>query len=169
MIPSEETFMFKVKKISSLLLMTLLFSSCSFTNNPSSPSSLQPGNSNSQDSQTSAKDAEDDYQDNNKEFSVTSSIVNGYEIKDKTYTILEAGEYTLKGKLEEGQVVVNALDKEVVIRLEGVSVTSSTNSLIKIEAAEKVTIKAIDGTYNELKDLRETFIDDEHAFFLNLI
>lgn len=121
----------------------------------SSSSSLLPDSSiSSIDPSSGAIDASSNYVDNQGDFTITTDVEGGYSVEGKVYTISAAGEYTLQGKLEDGQILVNAPDQKVTLRLEGVTMTSSLNSLIYVEDADKVNIKAIDGTYNELQDLR---------------
>lgn len=136
------------KRIIPLLLMAMMFSSCSFSN---------PNSSFNNNNQSSIKDAEDDYKDNNTPFSGNAGV---NENTENEYVIAQEGEYTFKGKIDEAQIVVRAPSTaKVVINLEGVTMSSSTRSLINIESADKVTIKAKEGTYNELKDNRPMIIN----------
>ena len=71
------------------------------------------------------------------------------------YTITAAGEYNAKGVLENGQIVVNAPeDAEVVINLNGASITCSTDSPIKVLSADKVEISAKKNSTNLIDDTR---------------
>ncbi len=140
------------------LLMAFVFSSCSLGDpDPKTDSSSNTISQNSPSS--SIKDAEDDYQDNNGDFTIKSSSGSGYEIQGNDYIILQEGEYTFQGTTESSQIIVRAPEQKVTIRLEGVTMKSISRSLVNIEEADKVTIKAIDGTYNELKDIRSSSSD----------
>lgn len=142
----------------SLLLLLCLISSCGTMNQPTGSSSFSTGNTPSSTTpievSSSPKDASSDYVDHQEEFSFTGDETGSFTKEDNVYTILAEGEYTAKGKLENGKILVNAPDAKVTIRLEGVSMTSTIDSLIYVEDADKVTIKAIDGTYNEILDQR---------------
>lgn len=107
-----------------------------------------------------AKDAEDDEVEITGDFTVTTS--NGTVTQSgSVYTISAAGEYTLSGALADGQVYVNAGDDDkVTLILAGVSITCSTDSPIYIKNADKVTIKASEGTYNVIKDTRALQTDE---------
>lgn len=84
-----------------------------------------------------------------------------YEVVDNVYTISKAGTYTLAGSLV-GQIVVDAEDAEVIIELNGVSITYSNDSPIKVINADEVEISAKKGTENIIKDTRSTkTIDDD--------
>ncbi len=150
--------MYYKKRIIPLLLLTMMFSSCSFDNNsPNSSINNNGFNSSINNNQSSVKDAEDDYKDNDTPFSGNSDISTTTE---NEYIITSAGEYTFKGKIDDAQIIVRASSEDkVVINLEGVTMTSSTRSLIYVESGDKVTIKAKEGTYNELKDNRPLSLD----------
>ena len=70
-----------------------------------------------------------------------------------TYTITSSGTYTLSGKLD-GQILVDAEEATVELDLNGVSITNSTDSPIKIVAADKVEISAKKDTDNLITDAR---------------
>ena len=79
-----------------------------------------------------------------------------FEQNGTTYTVTAAGEYVLSGVLAEGQIVVDAGDDDkVTLTLSGTSITCSTDSPILIKNADKVKIKAADGSYNVVTDARE--------------
>ncbi len=85
---------------------------------------------------------------------MTTDNPSGYTLQDGIYTITGAGNYILKGELTDGQIFVNAPELNVNIYLDGVIMTSTVNSIIFVEDANKVTIYANDGTVNTLTDLR---------------
>jgi hypothetical protein len=72
-----------------------------------------------------------------------------------TYTITSQGTYVLSGDLTDGQIVINAGDgDEVEIDLENAHISCSYDSPIYAVSADKVKIKAIEGTTNSVSDLR---------------
>ncbi len=112
---------------------------------------------------SSIRNPDDDHTDIQGSFEMTSDVANGYDVNQAVYTITKAGEYTCKGKLENGKIVVNAPEMKVTIRLIGVSMTSTVDSIIDVIDADKVTIKAIDGTYNELIDQRARKVSEDEV------
>lgn len=137
-----------------------LLSGCATNHDPSTPN---PDSHAPSFDSTSVRDPDDDHTDIQGDFQMTSDIAGGYEVTNHIYTITQAGEYTCQGKLENGKIVVNAPTLKVTIRLTGVSMTSAMDSLIEIIDADKVTIKAIDGTYNELIDQRAKKVSDDET------
>ncbi len=114
-------------------------------------------------SSAKATDAEESKVEITNEFSVINDTSKTAIIdSDGVYTITEAGEYSLSGKLVNGMVYINAAsDAEVILNLNGVSMSSNVDSCIYVESASKVEISAKNGTYNEIYDTRdETFNDD---------
>ncbi len=74
---------------------------------------------------------------------------------ENTYTITSQGTYILSGNLTDGQIVINAGDDdEIEIDLDGVDISCSYDSPIYAVNADKVKIKAIEGTTNSVSDLR---------------
>lgn len=70
------------------------------------------------------------------------------------YTVTAAGTYSLRGALE-GQIVVAAGEAdEVVLELNGTTISNSADSPIKILSADKVEISAKKGTGNVINDAR---------------
>ncbi len=95
------------------------------------------------------------------DFTVVTDVENGYTVNGSVYTVTAAGEYTLSGKIADGQILVNAGDDdEVTLILSGVSITCSTDSPIYIENADKVKIKVAADTYNEINDTRALQTDE---------
>ncbi len=108
-----------------------------------------------------AADAEDNKTENTGELTVTTDVAGGITEENGVYTIMAAGTYTFSGTLAEGQIVVDAADEKVEIVLSGATLTCSTDAVIKVIDADKVTITAADGTYNELNDTRAARTDEE--------
>ena len=76
-------------------------------------------------------------------------------VSGAVYKITKAGEYTLKGNLPDGQVVVDAGDDdEVVLILDGASVSSTTGAPILFVNASSATVKSEADTYNTVTDKR---------------
>ena len=74
---------------------------------------------------------------------------------ESTYTITSQGTYILSGNLTDGQIVINAGDDdEIEIDLDGVDISCSYDSPIYAVNADKVKIKAIEGTTNSVSDIR---------------
>ncbi|MBR5742718.1 MAG: carbohydrate-binding domain-containing protein, partial [Clostridia bacterium] len=75
-----------------------------------------------------------------------------------------AGEYRATGNLEEGQIVIRAGEEdEVVLILAGASISSSAAAPIRVESAKEATVKAEEGTYNTVNDLRAGAEVEENA------
>ena len=85
-------------------------------------------------------------------FSITTED-GTYSQEGTVYTITAAGTYVLSGYLN-GQILVDADDAEVVLELSGVTIENSTDSPIKIVAADSVDISAKKNTENVIKDTR---------------
>ncbi|MBQ7726942.1 MAG: carbohydrate-binding domain-containing protein [Clostridia bacterium] len=86
-------------------------------------------------------------------FSITSED-GTFSNSDSTYTITSAGTYSLTGLLE-GQLIVEAGETdEVVIELQGVTITYGDDSPVKILSADSVDISAKSGTENVINDTR---------------
>lgn len=106
----------------------------------------------------------------NTSISITSDFkivdANGIDVSpvNGVYTINTAGEYTLSGKLADGYININANDAEVILNLENVDISSSTNSPIYVSSASKVEISAKKETYNIITDNRSgTYTSDDEA------
>ena len=83
-----------------------------------------------------------------------------YSNSGNIYSLTAAGTYTLSGKLE-GQVLVNAGENdEVVIELNGVSISYDQDSPIKAISADKVEISAKKDTENTVTDNRNAKTTD---------
>ncbi|MCM3388340.1 carbohydrate-binding domain-containing protein [Ureibacillus chungkukjangi] len=90
----------------------------------------------------------------------------GVVIDGSTITIRTSGVYEISGKLNDGQIIVNAEDEGTVrLILNGVEISSSTSAPIFVEKAEKTVVSLEDGTENILSDgedyVYENSDDDE--------
>lgn len=77
----------------------------------------------------------------------------GAEFENGKVVITKAGEYTLSGTLDDGQIFVNATKSDkVYLILNNVDIKCSTSAAIYIACADKTTIIANSGTTNKLTD-----------------
>ncbi|MGG4490912.1 carbohydrate-binding domain-containing protein [Metabacillus idriensis] len=77
----------------------------------------------------------------------------GVVISDNIITIRTSGVYTISGKLDDGQIIVDAEDKgSVRLVLNGAEINSAANSPIYVKQAEKTIVSLEEGTENYLSD-----------------
>ncbi len=77
----------------------------------------------------------------------------GAVVDGSIVTITSAGNYSLSGTLNDGQIIVDTSDEAIVrLILNGVNVSSSTSAPIYIANAEKVMIVLADGSENTVVD-----------------
>ncbi len=108
-----------------------------------------------QDAETAhASDASDRKTEITGDMTVTSTVNGGVTQEGSVFTITAAGTYTFTGALADGQIVVDAEDEKVEIVLAGASITCTTDAPIRVIDADKVTVTAAAGTYNEINDAR---------------
>ena len=79
----------------------------------------------------------------------------------KVYTISSSGTYKVSGKLDDGQIYVNAPDGEVEINLNGTSIANTTDSPIYIKTADSVDFKIKKDSSNYIYDNRSTYVENE--------
>lgn len=85
----------------------------------------------------------------------------GVTVENNKITITSAGTYSLSGKLDEGQVIVNVGDEDkVYLILNGVEITCSSSSPIYIMNAKKAIISLADGTENNITDGENYIYED---------
>ena len=132
------------------LLSILALIGCS--SNPTPPDGTDPTYDYNQDIEVD--DPEDiDVEETTDEFEISSSD-GTFSKTSSGYSITSAGTYSLKGKLE-GQILVNAgEDDEVVLELNGVSISYDSDSPIKAVSGSKLEVSAKSGTENVIKDNR---------------
>ncbi|MBQ7499283.1 MAG: carbohydrate-binding domain-containing protein [Clostridia bacterium] len=107
-------------------------------------------------------DPTDESRETSEAFAVTDS--NNILKEGNTYTVVSSGRYTFSGKLEDGNIVVNAgEDDKVELILNGITVSSSESAPVSVISADKVTVNAANGSYNVLRDLRSEDGSDENA------
>ena len=121
------------------------------------------GSQSSQDTQVAHSGALEDFEDPAREADGQFLLTGGsFTASGSTFTITSSGEYTLRGRLEEGRIVVDAGDDdEVILVLDDVYISSSQGPAILILNADEVKIRCEKGTYNTLRDLRSGVDSDE--------
>lgn len=81
-----------------------------------------------------------------------SSGSNSVEVASGAVTITAAGVYRLSGELT-GQVIVDAPDDaQVVLMLDGASISNTGGSAIEVRSADDAAISLVDGTQNVVSD-----------------
>ncbi len=167
----------KIKSLSLIVLAVVLaavFSACGLIKNVpggtnGSGSSVNGGSSVTPVGKTDNVDVKviDDPADSGKEaegqFSITPSDGAATPSQNgSVYTIGGAGEYTLTGKLSDGQVVIEAGEEdEVRLVLAGCSVSCSFSAPVLARSAGKVIINAAKGSYNVINDERTAAAEDD--------
>ena len=114
------------------------------------------GSSSQTESAISASDAEDSRVEITGDFTVESEVTDGYSVSGSTYTFTKGGEYVLSGCLYGNIVVEIAEDEEIELKLNGALISSSDAAPIYVISADKVSVVAADGTFNEVVDARAT-------------
>lgn len=157
-------------KLMAVLLSTTILSACSTktltqTNNSSQNTTTTEASS----SKTSfivtsdliTYDQDDYYTDwknenpNYIELSGTTASLkgSGATVKGSTITITAGGVYAISGKLNNGQIIVDAADKGIVkLVLNGAEINSSENAPIYVKNSGKTIISLQDGTENTITD-----------------
>ena len=83
-------------------------------------------------------------------------------VSGNVVTISSGGTYILTGKLDEGQIVVNAKsDDKVRLVFKGVEISSSKGNLILVENAKKTIITLASDSNNKL-ELKGNFSKDDN-------
>lgn len=78
-----------------------------------------------------------------------------------TVTITAGGNYNLSGTLNDGQIIVNSTDDEIVrLILNGVTINNSSSAPIFIKEAHKTLIYLADGKENYVEDASEYIFED---------
>lgn len=82
----------------------------------------------------------------------------GASVDGNTLTITSGGIYILSGTLNDGQIVVDSSDENVVkLVLNGVSISDLDSAPIYVKSAKKAVITLADGSHNTLTDA-ETYV-----------
>jgi hypothetical protein len=87
----------------------------------------------------------------------------GATVDGSKITITSAGTYSISGTLDDGQIIVDTVDEEIVrLVLNGAEIACSTSAPIHVINAEKVVITLADSTENYITDGDSyTFEDSE--------
>lgn len=84
------------------------------------------------------------------------------ELDNGNLLIEEGGVYHLSGSVHDGAVVIDAGDEDdVVLILDGVSITSSETAAILVENCDKLIIYLAEGSQNYLSDSGTAAVDEE--------
>lgn len=85
--------------------------------------------------------------------SATSSDTSSATVEGTVITIVKPGEYTVSGKLTDGQIVVSLMEKKnVYIILNGVEIHCSTSAPLYVKECKNLILTLADGTVNTLTD-----------------
>ncbi len=102
----------------------------------------------------------DTYIDLNDNISVEGEGVN---VDENTVTINSAGTYSISGNLSDGQLIVDAGDKDdVYIVLNNANITCSNNSPINIVNADKVILSTAEDSENNISDGAEYKLNENN-------
>lgn len=134
------------------IIGALALASCDNTGNNSNNTS-NSNYSSAEANNTSVEIAEDTITE---QFSLTDESGNIISGNNGVYTITSAGTYTAKGKLESGQIYVDASNEDVEIDLKGVSIASQALSPIYVNDCANFTLKAVNESLNYIYDNRIT-------------
>lgn len=91
----------------------------------------------------------------------------GVTVDKQKVTITAGGTYSIKGTLSEGQIIINAGEKDkVYLILNGVNINCSSGSPIYVMSCDKAVISMAEGTNNYIKDTSaEADTDQDAAIF----
>ena len=168
----------RMKKLAAILLSLALMtglSACGQTDSSDFPSpsnssvnsemnqnTFNPSNESSGSSDTVVEPVTDDSivaKETTDAFSMTTKD-GEFSNTDNVYTITSAGTYVISGLLE-GQIVIDAGEEdEVILELEGATITYGGDSPIKAVSAGKVEISAKKDTENVINDTRSAQTED---------
>ena len=156
--------------IAALGLMISL-ASCVGTTQSANSTAINPNNNNTVSVDTSgnnkvttvtpsvtAVDALESKEEITSDFNITTTDGN-YTLEGTTYKITSAGTYVISGKLSDGMIYIDT-EGDVELDLNGVSITSTTNSPIYAVNVDSLKIKSEENTYNEIIDSRVTSLTD---------
>ena len=88
----------------------------------------------------------------------------GAAVNGKVLTISAAGAYSISGKLNNGQIVIDTKDAEkVTLVLNGADITNANGAAIFVANAEKAVITLADGTTNHVTDGASYVFEDANS------
>lgn len=86
----------------------------------------------------------------------------GAKAEDGTVTITEEGTYLVSGTVEDGQLIINAVDSaKVHLVLSGLTMTNNDGPCILVTGADKVFVTLADGTENTLSDAGTEYVQTD--------
>ena len=86
----------------------------------------------------------------------------GAKAEDETVTITEEGTYLVSGTVEDGQLIINAVDSaKVHLVLSGLTMTNNDGPCILVTGADKVFVTLADGTENTLSDAGTEYVQTD--------
>ncbi len=98
---------------------------------------------------------------------VTSGAYDGYKISGTDLTINSAGTYEISGVCSDGSITVKKGTTDVVLILDGLTLSNSDSSPISFNKSTDVTLYAKDGSVNNLSDAAEnnddSYPDNQNA------
>lgn len=160
-----------VVELFSLAILSGCLISCSKTTKEANTQSMQNMKINKTNSNAKSNIfSDDDYDamvdENNSTVLNLSDISNikgkNISVSGNVVTISSGGTYILTGKLDEGQIVVNAKsDDKVRLVFKGVEISSSKGNLILVENAKKTIITLASDSNNKL-ELKGNFSKDDN-------
>ena len=139
-------------------LVSLLLGGCSISNNNTnnnSSNNVTSTNSNNivSGNNESVEIKNDDITDT---FSLVDEEGNNIEGVNGIYTISTAGTYKASGKLEEGQIYVDASNLDIELDLDNVSISNSSISPIYVNDCNDFDLKVVKDSLNYIYDNRTT-------------
>ena len=88
----------------------------------------------------------------------------GAEVKGNKITITKAGTYSVSGKVDDGQIIVDAgKEDKVYIILNGVDITCKTSAPIYVKQAKKAILSLADTTENNITDGEHYVLEDSSS------
>lgn len=94
---------------------------------------------------------------------VESQVAEGnvVEATERITRITEGGTYTFTGKVEQGQIIVDAPEENVTLVLNSFEITNAEDAPIVVLNAKNVYIELADGSENSITDAREAKEESE--------
>lgn len=115
-------------------------------------------------------DWEEDFSNVSNEASITLNgdsidlAGSGATVDGSKITITSAGIYTITGKLNDGQIIVNAGDNDKVkLILNGIDINCSNSAPIYVVNADKTVIDLKDGSNNTITDAKDYVFEDSSS------
>ena len=88
----------------------------------------------------------------------------GASVSGTTVTVTQKGTYVISGSCDDGQIIVDlSEDKNVMLVLNGIDLTSGNSAPIYIKNAKNTTICIASGSKNQLSDSEGLIYDDAEA------